>query len=391
MLDEAITELFPREGHGAPNDRVPQAQLESGLPAGTRVFSADDHVSVGEDIFYQNLPDELKPRAPRLWRGDDGVFQIGIEMGVSILPEGFSEVVSFFEKRPGCDAANQQARLADMDEEGISCSLVFPNEVLGLLAWPDHEVKDACIRIYNEYIADWQARSKGRLYAVGLINWWDADGARASLEQLKSLGLRTFLMPLNGMTYPDGTKVDYTSERMDPVWTAIEESGLPVTHHIGEAAINLHEHNKLAIATLMHLNSFAELFGEYTLGGILDRHPGLKIGWFEGGISWVATMLQNVKFLKANFRHTFSWDMKKEPEEYWREHMFASFVIDPLGLELIDRIGPDQVFWSTDYPHNESSLGYSRSSIKNVVDIVGPDKAKSIVGANIEKYLGIQR
>ena len=28
-------------------------------------------------------------------------------------------------------------------------------------------------------------------------------------------------------------------------------------------------------------------FGKYVFGGILDRHPGLRIGWFEAGINWV--------------------------------------------------------------------------------------------------------
>jgi hypothetical protein len=32
---------------------------------------------------------------------------------------------------------------------------------------------------------------------VGLINWWDPGGARRTLSQLKALGIKTFLMPLN--------------------------------------------------------------------------------------------------------------------------------------------------------------------------------------------------
>ncbi len=31
-------------------------------------------------------------------------------------------------------------------------------------------------------------------------------------------------------------------------------------------------------------------------------------------------------------------------------HMYASFMVDPLGLEMIDRIGVDRVMWSSDYP-----------------------------------------
>ena len=52
--------------------------------------------------------------------------------------------------------------------------------------------------------------------------------------------------------------------------------------------------------------------------------------------------------------------MEHEPTYYWDNHMCASFMVDPLGLELVDRIGVERVMWSTDFPHNESTYGYSR-------------------------------
>ncbi len=42
---------------------------------------------------------------------------------------------------------------------------------------------------------------------------------------------------------------------------------------------------------------------------------------------------------------------------YWDHRMSASFMVDPLGLRLIDQIGVDKVMWSSDYPHNESTFG----------------------------------
>ena len=48
--------------------------------------------------------------------------------------------------------------------------------------------------------------------------------------------------------------------------------------------------------------------------------------------------------------------------------MMASFMVDPLGLDLIDRIGVDRVMWSTDFPHNESTYGYSNESLATVVE-----------------------
>ena len=91
----------------------------------------------------------------------------------------------------------------------------------------------------------------------------------------------------------------------------------------------------------------------------------------------------------ASYRHMFNHQLAHDVQYYWNHHMAASFMVDPLGLQLIDRIGVDNVFWSSDYPHNESTFGYSEKSLATVVDAVGPDNAVKIVGGNIKKFLGI--
>jgi predicted TIM-barrel fold metal-dependent hydrolase len=69
--------------------------------------------------------------------------------------------------------------------------------------------------------------------------------------------------------------------------------------------------------------------------------------------------------------------------------MCASFMVDPLGLKLIDEIGVDKVMWSSDYPHNESTFGYSEKSLAAVVGAVGPENAARIVSGNIKSFLGL--
>jgi predicted TIM-barrel fold metal-dependent hydrolase len=64
-------------------------------------------------------------------------------------------------------------------------------------------------------------------------------------------------------------------------------------------------------------------------------------------------------------------------------------MIDPLGLDMIDKVGVDRVMWAADYPHNESTFGYSEKSLATVVDAVGPENAAKIVSTNIQKFLGL--
>ena len=46
--------------------------------------------------------------------------------------------------------------------------------------------------------------------------------------------------------------------------------------------------------------------------------------------------------------------------------------------------------WSSDYPHNEITFGYSEKSLASVVEAVGPEDAAKIVSTNIKKFLGVE-
>jgi predicted TIM-barrel fold metal-dependent hydrolase len=58
---------------------------------------------------------------------------------------------------------------------------------------------------------------------------------------------------------------------------------------------------------------------------------------------------------------------------------------DPYGLQQIDIVGPDKAMWSSDYPHAESTVGYSRESVQEIFDATGEEAGKKIVGGNALK------
>jgi predicted TIM-barrel fold metal-dependent hydrolase len=388
MSGNSTTLTYPRDGLGAPKDRQPGSSTEIGLPPGTEVFSADDHISLAEDIFYERFPDDMKERAPRVMNVDGG-WVIGMD-GKSVLVREFIEVLTQYDPLPGSHTGDVEARLAALDSEGVSRELAFPNSVLALFGWPDREVRERCFRIYNEHIADVQERSNGRIVGVGLINWWDAAGTRRTVDDLKALGLTTFLMPLAPGKNQDKTPIDFASTAMDGVWEAIEDAQIPVSHHIGESPpATPNQFNPVGIGMLQNVAPFRDMFGKYILGGILDRHPGLRVGWFEGGINWVPSAIQDAEHIAASFAHLNNLEPEHDPQYYWDNHMCASFVVDPLGLELVDRIGIDRVMWSTDFPHNESTYGYTDKSLASVVSAVGAEVAPAVVSGNIRRYLGL--
>ncbi|MGD9810518.1 MAG: amidohydrolase family protein [Sphingobium sp.] len=354
------------------------------LPAGTVVVSVDSHHSLSRDIFYERFPTNLKDRAPRVWRAD-GVQHIGFN-GKSLLPPSSVTAMSTFDSRPG--STDIEARVADLQAEGIDKELVFGNALNALFGFPDLEVRELVFRIYNEYLAEAQEKAPGIFYGVGLINFWDLSKTAASIEELKNLGLKTFLLPLKPGADTNGTQIEYHSEDMEPFWDIVEDAGLPIMHHIGEN-IAPSARNDVAIAALQNFSPFRRTFGEYIFGGILDRNPRLQVAWIEAGLNWALSAIQDATFFCASFNEVLSSQPKKEIIDYWRDHMFASFMYDPLGLKHIDEIGVDKALWASDYPHAESTLGYGWSAMQEVTNAVSPDDARKILGGNAMKLFNL--
>ena len=389
MSDSSSTLTYPPGGFGAPKDRQGHAAGATGLPAGTVVFSADDHISLSEDIFWERFPEEIKEQAPRVIY-DDGAWTLAIG-GRGFLPREFTAVLMQYDPLAGSSTGDLDARLRELESDGVHRELAFPNALLGLMGWPDKDIRERCFRVYNEYIAEKQEQSGGRFFGVGMINWWDGAGARRTLAEMKDLGLRTFWLPLKPGKDDEGKPIDYNSPAMYPVWEAIEESGLPVAHHIGESPLGSPcADNSVLVGMVHNVAPLREMFGRYVYGGILDRHPGITVGWFEGGINWVPAAIQDAEHLYASLQHMAYHPMQHDVDHYWRNHMYASFMVDPLGLEMIGRIGVDRVMWSSDYPHNESTFGYSEQSLASVVEAVGPEDAVKIVSTNVVGFLGLE-
>src|SRR4051812_32422401 len=171
MAGSARTLTYPAEGVGAPKNRTPGALVDTGLPAGTEVFSADDHISLAEDIFYERFPESLKESAPRVIHFD-GAWTLAMG-GKTFLPHEFNAVLMQYDPLDGATTHDIGARIRELESDGIQRELAFPNAMLALMHWPDKNVRTLCFRIYNEHIAELQERSNGRFYGVGLINWWD--------------------------------------------------------------------------------------------------------------------------------------------------------------------------------------------------------------------------
>ena len=355
-----------------PTRRKPEACGR--LPANTTVVSCDSHWSITEDIFYERFPAHLKDRAPRVVRHADGVCDLYCN-GQSSLPPGFHRVGAQFEGLPG--SCTMEARIADLSAEGISNELVFGNAVLGLFGFADAEVREWTARIYNQYLSELQAQAPGKFYGVGIPNYWDMSKVRESIQEIKALGLKTYVIP-NTPLSPKMEPLNYCSPDMEPLWAAVSEADLPLVFHIGEAF----KVGPGSIGTngMVNFGPFRKVMGELIFGGVFDRYPNIKVVFVEADINWIPGALQTATMVYDGFRNLLEPQLKHPPEYYWRNHCYATIMSDPVGLRLLDLIGADRVLWGGDYPHSEGVFGKSWTSMKEIMDVVSDDDARKMLG-----------
>lgn len=347
-------------------------------PAGTRVISADDHYQERPGLYEERLPPRYRDRAPRIFQDDNG-FHIEIDgrdpSSGGILKSGYSR-----RERKGC--WDLEARLADMDAELIEKSVVFPQKSMPILGMPDKDLVFACCDVYNEYMAGVQQQSGGRIVPVALLPaLYRVDAARDYIAKIKAWGFKAMQIP----AFPSTLQFNRTA--MEPLWSAIEESGIPLSLHV--RGITTTGAGALGADLTFSFQPFRRLLATFLFSGILERHEGMKVVFTEGGIGWVPGTLYDADKLYRIYRSGMTPQLAERPSYYWFRQCYSTFMDDPVGIKLIDEMGADHVLWSLDYPHPEGVLGESVALMRSYFEQLPEDKAKLVVGGNAARVWGI--
>jgi predicted TIM-barrel fold metal-dependent hydrolase len=345
------------------------------LPPGTTVVSADGHWLEG-DLWIDRFPEHLKDKAPRMVF-ENGGWQIIVNGQRPPFPDEAKMLCQAFECREGMGSVPE--RLLDLDAEGIDKELLFPQRLFGLYVAGDIDMREWVFGAYNRYMSEICALAPERLYFCAIANYWDPGAAAESLAEIQELGARAVMVPIQPRKDVDGEPIVWTNEKMAPFWAAVEASGLPLCFHIGEN-LPVHLPGSIPAFVLNQMAGFRPTWGALTFGGLFDRYPGLRVIFLEGGISWVASAVHDADMIYHSFDSQIDPKLAHDPSWYWFNHCYATFITDPAGLDLLPRIGADRVMWSADYPHFESSLGYSRRSVDAVFAATDAANAQRIVG-----------
>lgn len=348
----------------------------------TLVVSADEHVVEPPEFWNEFLPSTLsaaeRERAPRL-KGL-GIAVDGPKSEIGRAFRLFPDLVTYSDDAPG--AGEVRGRVAVLDREGIDVAVVFPQRAMSMWAIADRALMTKCFDAYNQWLAQLCAESGGRLVGVPILpTVYAPEQTGAYLDRLVGLGFRTVMLP----NYPKG--VSYADPAMEPMWSAIEASGLPLNFHISESPDD-NGPGGLGTYLAVSFQPFRKLWAYLVFSGILERHPRLPVVFAEGGISWVPSALDHADRIHRDFAAHLDPQLPRRPSEYWHRQCYATFMEDQRGVEQLDFIGSDRVLWSSDYPHPEGTFGRTTDVLAAVRAVAG-DRFADIIGGNAALLYGL--
>jgi predicted TIM-barrel fold metal-dependent hydrolase len=126
------------------------------------------------------------------------------------------------------------------------------------------------------------------------------------------------------------------------------------------------------------------------LGGVFDRHPGLKLMMTEVRADWIPGALAYLDAVYAEHRHELP--AKLAPSEYWQRNCLAGVsFMHRAEVEQRDVIGVDTLSFGRDYPHTESTWPNTHDYWKLIFSGAEPDDVRKILGENTIRFFGLDR
>jgi aminocarboxymuconate-semialdehyde decarboxylase len=232
-------------------------------------------------------------------------------------------------------------RLADMDAAGVDVQVVSPSPS-HYYPWASRDLADWSARTANRATADLVAQAPDRLLGLGLVALQHPDLCAPLLEHALGLGLAGVELS----SFAPG--VELSDERLEPFWTAAEQAGAVLFLHPFGCSLDERLDRFYLSNTVGQPAENAVALSHLIFGGVLDRHPGLRLVAAHAG-GYLPTVIG---------RSDHAWHARPDahscaepPSSYLKRLFFDSLTHSPGQLRaLIEAAGPAQVMLGSDYP-----------------------------------------
>jgi predicted TIM-barrel fold metal-dependent hydrolase len=340
------------------------------------IVSADSHVDEPVDLWY-GLPEDGLAEIPQR-----------IPFPPGTRPEG---------------GADPKIRIEHMDLDGMSAEVLYPTAALKLFEFGP-EVQEAAFPIYNDWVAEYCKTAPKRLFAVPCLAVYDIDKAVKELQRCHDMGLKGGLVWQ--VPHPD---LPILSDHYEKLWSAAEELGAVINFHIltgynykkglggginyekgidGKSALE-RMRGSVNIKTTDAITTLFELI----FSGVFERHPKLRVDLVEAEIGWMPFVLQQWDYYYArNFRPGGAhgeYAISRKPSEIFNDHVYATFMDDVVGSQLLNIWGERNCMWSSDYPHGNMTWPNSRAFLARQIGDLPAEKQARLLSENVVELYGL--
>jgi len=365
-------------------------------PLAGPVVDADGHV-VEALAAWAGLPDEHRPRIEVDASGYEHVVVgdteiLAVPLGTLTRPGSrFDDLAAY---RPFADAhpggSDPVARLADMDQEGIDQSVLYPTIGLYAAALDDPLAGVAIARAYNDWLAAYCAADPKRLFGAAMLPLQDPEACVHELRRARTeLGLIAAFVrpnPLCGRSLSD--------RAYDPIYDTAEELGV---------TIGIHEGSSLTIPTLgadrpfnpliLHAvsHSFEQMLAcaQLMAFGTLERHPELRFVFLESSGGWAPFWLERLDEQTESFGG-FCPELVAKPSDYFARQCAISFEVDERTLPaMVEFLGAEGIVWGSDYPHHDATFPGAARAIAHTVAPCTTATQVKVLGLNARRLYGL--
>ena len=355
-----------------------------------RVISSDDHVFEPPDLWTTRAEPKFRDRVPRVVRLEDGgdwwvcegekvvSTAAGAQAGRRFeAPQQLTRADLLENVRPGGYIPEEHVK--DMDADGIDVSIVYPTAALNAFFVSDSELMSSICRTYNDWVAEFCEPYADRLKGIAVIN---IDGVQDGIGEMERCAKMGFIGAMITVYPPE--ERSYRSREYDPLWAAAQDMEMPLGLHIGTN--RPHAGREFALSDQINIDHWVRAsLTNIIMTGVFERYPKLQVGSVEHELSWAPHLIDRLDYNYSQRAPRDYWCRFKDdrlPSDYFHSNVFLGFQADPLGIQLRDIIGVDNLQWGSDYPHAESTFPRSRQILEEILaDCTEEEKAK-IAGGN---------
>ena len=343
------------------------------------VISVDDHLVEPPDMFEGRLPAKLQESAPKIvvnaaghevWEFEGQThYQVGMNALAGRRPNTYEvEPFRFDQMRPGC--YDPHARVADMDLGGVWASLNFPSMITGFCGRVYSAAKDpdlglAVTQAFNDWVyEEWWQQYPERFIPLGITYLADADRAAAEIRRNAERGFVSVSLPERPH------KIGFPSifnEYWDPVMRACAETDTVISLHVGSSGM------ADVAPDSPKMGPSATLFGQLSLTACAEwlwsawmvKYPTLKIAMSEGGIGWVAMLMDRLDNLVDRSGYlSDGYGPENRPADVLKRNFWFCTIDDPSTIDTRYRIGVENIMVETDYPHGDGTWPTTQDEIE---------------------------